>query len=196
MLKNNLAKRLDLLTVVVSAIVVFGSGVIRPSAQEIVEQFSTQIMGEGQQQILVLNQERLLVNSEAGKALLEQENAMKEAHTQEGLRLDAELENEERELTRKRDVLVSTEFEKLAIEFDAKVVAVRREHQEKSEALAVELDKLRQSFFGDVVPIVARIMKEKGASLVFEQRNVLFTGPDVDITQEVIDRLDEGAKSE
>jgi len=63
-------------------------------------------------------------------------------------------------------------------------------HQDKSEALAVELDKLRQSFFGGIVPIVAQIMKERGASLVFEQRNVLFTGPDVDITQEVIDRLD------
>lgn len=160
------------------------------TAQEAIDPFSSQIMGEIAQPILVLNQERLLVNSEIGKALLAKENQMKESHRDEGLRLDAQLENEERRLTKMRDELVASEFEKLAIQFDSKVVAVRRDHQEKSEALAVELDKLRQSFFGDIVPIVAQIMKERGASLVFEQRNVLFTGPDVDITQDVIDRLD------
>jgi len=147
-------------------------------------------MGDVDQPILVLNQERLLVGSKVGQKLLAKEKQMKDAHQQEGLRLDSELENEERELTKMRDELIASEFEKLAIEFDAKVVAVRKDHQDKSETLAVELDKLRQSFFGGIVPIVAQIMKERGASLVFEQRNVLFTGPDVDVTQEVIDRLD------
>lgn len=159
-------------------------------AQEITDPFSSQIMGELDQPILVLNQEKLLLNSTTGQALLAQENAMKEAHRQEGLRLDKELEDEERELTTLRDELEALEFDKLAIQFDTKVVAVRSDHQQKSEALAVELDKLRQSFFGNIVPIVAQIMNERGASLVFEQRNVLFTGPDVDITQTVIERLD------
>ncbi len=165
-------------------------GPVGVRAQESVDPFSTQIMGQLDQPILVLNQERLLLNSGVGQDLLAKENLMKETHRQEGLRLDAELENEERELTQMRDELIASEFEKLAIEFDNKVVAVRRDHQEKSEALAVELEKLRQSFFGDIVPIVANIMQERGASLVFDQRNVLFTGQDVDITQDVIDRLD------
>ena len=159
-------------------------------SQGLADPFSAQIMGDVDQPILVLNQEKLLRNSKVGQALLERENAMKEAHQQEGLRLDRELESEERELTKLRDELVATEFEKLAIEFDTKVVAVRNDHQQKSEALGVELEKMRQAFFGNIVPIVAQLMKERGASLVFEQRNVLFTGPDVDITQDVIDRLD------
>ncbi len=161
-------------------------------AQGLADPFSGQIMGDVDQPILVLNQERLLVGSRVGQELLAKEKLMKESHRQEGLRLDSELENEERELTKMRDELVASEFDKLAIQFDAKVVAVRKDHQEKSETLAVEVDKLRQTFFGNIVPIVAQIMKERGASLVFEQRNVLFTGPDVDVTQEVIDRLDAG----
>ena len=159
-------------------------------SQGLADPFSAQIMGDVDQPILVLNQEKLLRNSKVGQALLARENAMKEAHQQEGLRLDRELESEERELTKLRDELVATEFETLAIEFDTKVVAVRNDHQQKSEALGVELEKMRQAFFGNIVPIVAQLMKERGASLVFEQRNVLFTGPDVDITQDVIDRLD------
>jgi len=167
----------------------------RAVAQGAADPFSAQIMGDVDQPILVLNQEKLLLNSNSGKALLEKENAMKEAHRQEGLRLDKELESEERELTKLRDELVADEFEMLAIQFDTKVVAVRNEHQEKSEALGIELDRLRQSFFGNIVPVVAQIMQERGASLVFEQRNVLFTGPDVDITQDVIDRLDATAQA-
>ncbi len=159
-------------------------------AQEASDPFSTQIMGEIDQPILVLNQERLLRTSLVGQALLAKENLMKEMHQQEGLRLDTELENEERDLTKIRSEIAAEEFEKLAIDFDTKVVAVRQDHQEKSEALAAELDRLRQEFFGNIVPIVAEIMRVRGASLVFEQRNVLFTGPDVDITQDVIDRLD------
>ena len=40
---------------------------------------------------------------------------------------------------------------------------------------------------------IAKIMSERGASMVFEQRNVLFTGQDVDITADVIQRLDSEA---
>jgi len=174
-----------------SAIFVLCMGAGLPMrAQEASDPFSTQIMGQIDQQILVLNRERLFVTSKVGQAVLAEENAMKEAHQDEGLRLDAELEEEERFLTKKRTELSAEEFETLAIDFDSKVVAVRRDHQEKSEVLARELEQLRQSFFEQIVPIVANIMKDRGASLVFDQRNVLFTGPNVDITQDVIDRLD------
>lgn len=163
------------------------------SAQGFADGFGGQIMGVEQQPILVLNQEKLLRSSEVGKTLLARENAKKEAHRQEGLRLDAQLEAEELALTEKRDELIAEEFNKLAILFDEKVVAVRRDHQRKSEALAAELDAMRKEFFADIVPIVAKIMSERGASMVFEQRNVLFTGQDVDITADVIQRLDSEA---
>lgn len=162
-------------------------------AQGFNDSFGGQIMGVEQQQILVLNQENLLKLSKSGQALLSKENAMKEAHKQEGLRLDFELESEELVLTEKRDELIPEEFDKLAIQFDNKVVAVRRDHQQKSEALASELDSMRKKFFSNIVPVVAKIMTERGASMVFEQRNVLFTGPDIDITAEVIRRLDSEA---
>lgn len=142
------------------------------------------------QVILVLNQERLLRESRTGQALLIEERDMKEAHRQEGLVLDAELEAEELEITEKRKTLPAEEFNRLAIEFDTKVVATRREHNQRSEQLGKNLEEMRKNFFGQIVPIVAQIMQERRASMVFEQRNVLFTGPNVDITEEVIVRLD------
>ena len=143
-----------------------------------------------QQSILVLNQDKLLRQSETGKRLLSRERAMTDAHRAEGLRLDQELEAEERDLAEKRKTLPSDEFSKLAVDFDTKVVATRRDHNQKSETLANQVETMRKQFFAQIVPIVAKIMQERRATLVFEQRNVLFTGPNVDITDEVIKRLD------
>jgi len=84
-------------------------------------------------------------------------------------------------------------FEQLAAEFDARVVAIREEDVRAAEVLAAEFEAIRKNFFADVVPIVAQIMTERGASLIFEQRNVLFTGPNVDITDDVIARMDKAA---
>jgi len=143
------------------------------------------------QAILVMNQEKLLRNSKTGQALLKREGAMRDAHRDEGLRLDAELEAEERDLAEKRKTLPADEFAVLAVEFDSKVVATRRNHNQKSENLATTIENTRKQFFAQIVPIVAQIMRERRADLVFEQRNVLFTGPNVDITDEVILRLDQ-----
>ncbi len=143
-----------------------------------------------QQSILVLNQERLLRASRTGQEVLAQERMMTEAHRDEGLRLDAELEAEERDLAEKRKELPAEDFAKLAVAFDTKVVATRRDHTEKSELLATTIEDGRKDFFSKIVPIVAQIMRERQADLVFEQRNVLFTGPNVDITADVIERLD------
>jgi len=158
--------------------------------------FSSQVMAAPSTPILILNQERLLRDSKPGQALLIEENRRKTEHLEEGQRLDRELEAEEIHLTELRKELPVDEFQALAVAFDEKVVRIRRDHQERSEALGRDLDAQRKTFFSAVVPIVAQIMAERGASLVFEQRNVLFTGPNVDITNEVIARMDKSSPLE
>ena len=145
------------------------------------------------QPVLVLSQERLFTESQKGQSLLEAEGARRQAHRREGEELDRVLEEEERRLTTMRSVLAAAEFDQLADAFDDKVNKVRNEHQQKSEQLGIEIEKSRQEFLQELVPIVAQIMQQRGASLVFERRQVLFTGPNVDITPEVIAIMDKAA---
>lgn len=153
--------------------------------------FSGQIMEmTPASQVLVLNQERLLRDSAVGQQVLENVQLLRSAHQSEGERLELELETEERELAELRQTLDTEEFQERAIAFDAKVVRIRQEHAQKSEALSLQVEDARKEFFANVVPIVAQIMGERGALLVFEQRNVLFTGPGIDITDDVIRRID------
>lgn len=145
------------------------------------------------QDVLVLNQERLLRDSKKGKLILAEEANLKQKRAERATALEAELEADEKSLAERKDELDPKEFEQLAEAFDARVVAIRQEDVQAAEVLAAEFEGIRKDFFADVVPIVAQIMAERGASLVFEQRNVLFTGPNVDITDDVIARMDKAA---
>ena len=159
--------------------------------------FSGQVMNaQPSATVLVLSQERLLRDSKAGQQILAEEQALREAHQRDGERLDEELETEERELADLRATLPVEDFQEKAIAFDAKVVRIRQDHVAKSEALSQRIDAARKTFFARIVPIVAGIMEERGASLVFEQRNILFTGPGVDITDAVIERIDKSGAFE
>ncbi len=145
------------------------------------------------QDVLVLSQERLLRDSKKGKMILAEEESQKEQRVERASILEAELEADERSLAERKSELDPETFEQLAAEFDARVVAIREEDVRAAEVLAAEFEAIRKNFFADVVPIVAQIMTERGASLIFEQRNVLFTGPNVDITDDVIARMDKAA---
>lgn len=180
----------------VAALLGFASSGATVSAQGNLGPFSVQSQfptAQVFQAILVLNQERLLRLSKTGKALLATETEMRSAHQSEGIAMDVALENEERSIADIRDKTPGEAFEEMAEAFDKKVVQARLDHQKRSVALGEEIEERRKKFFADLVPIVAEIMKERGAALVFEQRNVLFTGPNVDITPEVITRMDREA---
>lgn len=146
-----------------------------------------------QQVVLVLNQERLLRDSKKGQAILQEETRLKEERAERARQLEEELETEERTLAERRSEIDPKEFEQLAEAFDSRVVAIREEDVRAAEVLATEFEGIRKDFFSQIVPIVAGIMNERNASLVFEQRNVLFTGPNVDITDDVIARMDKAA---
>ena len=143
--------------------------------------------------VLVLNQERVLSDSEAGKRILAENQSASARHEAEGAALEVELEEEERELTELRDTLPLEDFQARAVAFDEKVVRIRREFAERSATLTREAEARQRAFFAEVIPIITQIMSERGASLVFEQRGVLISGPNVDITLEVIRRIDNSA---
>jgi Skp family chaperone for outer membrane proteins len=69
-----------------------------------------------------LNSDRLFSESLAGRAILEASREKSITLSEENRRIEAELEQEERELTEKRKAMPAAEFQLLADAFDAKVV--------------------------------------------------------------------------
>ncbi len=142
------------------------------------------------QPFLVLNQERILTESDAGRALLAEEEASRDALRAEVREIDAAFEAEERRLTDLRPTLDPTAFRDLADAFDAEVVEARRDQVERSDALALEFDQRRRQFYARAAPVLVALMARFKAVAIFDEASVLLADQSLDITETVIAEID------
>ncbi len=139
---------------------------------------------------VILNQERILTGSTRGKALLAEEETAREALRAEARTIETAFEDEERRLTEERGKLDATAFRVLADDFDARVVAARREQDARAGALALEFDQKRRQFYAEVGPILVGLMERLGASAIFDETSVLLADQALNVTDEVIGEID------
>ena len=139
---------------------------------------------------LIINQERLLTQSETGQAILAEEDGQRDTLRTEARALDASFEAEEKELTEKRPTLPPEEFRKLSDAFDARVVEARRKQDERAGALAQEFDQRRRAFYARVAPILVTLMDRYQAKAIFDETSVLVADQSLNITAAVIAEID------
>lgn len=153
---------------------------------------------EIQSPILTIDQERLLAETQAGTAAFEQLEVAAQELSAENQRIEAELTQRERELTDQRPELSPEEFRDLADAFDARVQQIRAEQDEKARALNRARDEARAAFFQEAAETISDIVREKGAVIVLDRRDVFLSADRIDITDEAIERLnaDDPEKSE
>lgn len=139
--------------------------------------------------ILTIDQERLFVETRLalrGTAEIEAEAL---ALAEENRRIEEELSTEERVITERREGMTPEEFTSLANAFDEKVQRIRAEQDGKARALAARQEAARQAFFVEIGGILSDIVRERGADIVLDRRDVFLSADRVDITDEVIDRV-------
>lgn len=141
--------------------------------------------------VVTLNQEKLFQETTYGKAVIARFDADKSALQAENRRIEAELEAEERELTKQRAEMPPEAFTPLAAAFDSKVVAIRERQDRKSEALALWREQGRQEFFKAAASVLADLLAETGAVAILANDAVVLSLSSADITDLAIQRIDE-----
>jgi len=139
--------------------------------------------------ILTVDQDRLFLETRLalrGTAAIEAEAL---ALAEENRRIEDELGAEERQLTDRREGLTPEEFTALADAFDEKVQRIRAEQDAKARALSARQEAARQAFFVEIGGILSDIVRERDADIVLDRRNVFLSADRVDITDEVIARV-------
>lgn len=149
---------------------------------------------EIQSPVLVIDQDRLFAETQLGAQAQADLEARAQDLANENQRIEAELIARERELTELRPTLDPEEFRPLADEFDARVQRLRAEQDEKARELNRARDEARQSFFQGVAGIISGIVREKGAVVVIDRRDVFLSADRIDITDEAIERVNEQAE--
>ena len=139
--------------------------------------------------ILTIDQDRLFTETRPGLDISAEFEEKAAALALENNRIETELTEEELELTELRATLPADEFKALADEFDIKVQRIRAEQDQKARALNDAGDEARQSFFNDIAVHISDIVRERGALVVLDRRDVFLSADRIDITDELIDRV-------
>ncbi|MFG5382394.1 OmpH family outer membrane protein [Yoonia sp. R2-816] len=141
-------------------------------------------------QVLIIDSERLYEDTLYGRRLDAELASLMMEFQAENDRIAATLREEELSLTERRPGMTREAFQAEAAAFDAKVQEVRRARDAKNLELQAVNRSARATFESRVQNIVADVMIERGAALVMEQDNVVMSIRAVNITDDVIVRID------
>lgn len=139
--------------------------------------------------ILTLDQERLFEGAGLSARVSQEIERRSRALSDENRRIEQELTAEELDLTERRPNLEPDEFRALADAFDEKVQRLRQEQDAKELALQRLRDEERQSFLRQISPVIASIVRERGALIVIDRRAAILSADAIDITDEAIARV-------
>lgn len=163
---------------------IFVSGLSSARAEEVVAA-----------KIAVLDVQKLLAESLAGKSLQEQLKARRDTLQGEASAIEKKLKGEEQSIIKGRASLEPEEFEKKKKTFESDVLSSRKEILKKSneldEARKEALTKLRNG----IAKAAADIADEKKFQLVVDRQFVVLVEQSLDITDLVLAKLNDQVKS-
>jgi Skp family chaperone for outer membrane proteins len=111
-------------------------------------------------------------------------------------RFDADkgrLEAREAELSEIRADADKADFDRLVEEFDADVRETRRAAQEDAAALQARFAAAQRALLDVVRPAAAELMRERGAVVLIDRKTVVVFDPALDVTGDLIERIDRTA---
>ncbi|MDW3116610.1 MAG: OmpH family outer membrane protein [Roseovarius pacificus] len=150
-----------------------------------------QDMGVIESDILVIDPDRLFAETQLGLRMTSTLRAEREALIARNRELEAQLEAEEKALTDLRAQTSPEEFRKLADTFDSKVQEIRSQSERRARDLERNSSQATVQFMRLIEPVLVQIMREAGAAVVMDSRNVLLRAGAIDITDLAITRIDE-----
>ncbi len=165
-------------------------GALLGGGEAAAQELATGVLAEGPVEILTIDQERLYTGSKFGQNILAEIDAQLRTLQTENRTIEADLEAEEKALTDQRPTLAPEEFRKRANDFDAKVKQIRSARDAKERDIGLQRDLAQKKFFNAAVPILAEIMRERGASAIVDRKAVLLSFERIDITEFAIARID------
>jgi len=139
--------------------------------------------------LIAFDRERIFENTDIGRALEAKVEALLNDLVVENDTIFASLEAEEQELTELKNTLSKEDFAKKAEAFDEKVIAIRAEQKAKSEAIEQTRDQGLRAFEDTLNVVLKDIAQEVRAVAVFERTQIYLMSGSIDISLEVIKRL-------
>ena len=138
----------------------------------------------------VIDYQRILRDAAAARSIREQIEARRKVYQEEISKEEQRLHEADKEFAKQRSVLSAEAFAEKRRAFEQDVADVQRMVQERRR----ELDRMSAAALNEVkealIAIVTNIAEERGFNLVLPSSEVLFFSRALDLTDEVLAKLD------
>jgi outer membrane protein len=140
--------------------------------------------------VAVIDYQRILREAKAARAIRDQVETRRQLYQDEIAGEEQRLHEADKELARQRGVLTAEAFAERRSAFETEVAGVQRMVQERRR----QLDQVAASSLNEVrsamIEVVGELSDARGFNLVLPTSGLLLFSPKIDLTDEVLARLD------
>lgn len=143
----------------------------------------------------VINTQEIVFESDTGKKALEEIQALQQQRQQEVEAKQAEITELRNRLNEGRLSLSEDKLTELQSELETKLRDLRRFQEDAAAELEKKRSEVLSGIEQQVMPVINQIGEENGYTMIFRkfESGLLYVDETVDITAQVIERLDAGA---
>ncbi len=149
-----------------------------------------QSRAEGSMSIALVDVEKILNESKASKSLQSQIKSKREGFQKEFSAKEKELKSSENTLVGEKEKLSAEEFAKKRKSYEEKIMETRKLFQKRRNSLDEGINKAMDELRKGIVDATSQIADEKGYDIVLTRDSVLIADKGLDITSDVLKKLD------
>jgi Skp family chaperone for outer membrane proteins len=139
--------------------------------------------------IAIVDLNLILSESKAAKDATKQFEIIQKNTEEEIIKSDKEMLEERNKLVEQQSVIAPEAFELKAKDYEKKLQNYQSEKQNKLRSLEGVLQNARNDILENVKPILEELSKELGVTVILEKNSVLLSATNMDITDDVIKKL-------
>ena len=139
--------------------------------------------------IAIVDLNLILSDSKAAKNATKQFEEIQKDTEDEIIVSDKKMLEERNKLIEQQSVIAPEAFELKAKDYEKKLQTYQVEKQNKLRKLECVLQKARNEILENVKPILEELSKELGVTVILEKNSVLLSATNMDITENVIKKL-------
>lgn len=177
---SKMSSKLSVKRIVVSLAVALGLSLSAVAAQ-----------AAGPAVILVVDTQGVFAQSKAGQSIRSQYEEQVKKIMADGKKTDDALQADAKKLQEERSLLSQEDLQKRVQSLQQRTGEFQQSIQIKQQGLQLGVQRAESQVEAALRPIFAEIMKEQKATLLLDQAVVLAGGADLDISAEVLRRLNE-----
>lgn len=175
-----------LIAAVVAVMVALGGVVVTPSkhalAQNAGKQLPVVIMA-------IVDIQKIMRESAASVSIRDQIDQVRSGFQSDLDAKEERLRQTDEELKRQRAILAPEAFEEKRAAFEEEVLGVQREVQGRNSVIEQAIGGATAKIREKLIPILAKIMEERGATVLMDKSQVLVSDKDLEVTTTALNRL-------